>query len=71
MKDKTGDLVDIALLRRVLSFAKPYKFQFIIAAFSAIFADDCASYVYLKITIIESVSPYTTLQVLMKTINCN
>jgi ATP-binding cassette subfamily B multidrug efflux pump len=33
---KTGKVLDFELLKRVLEFAKPYKFNFIIAAFSAI-----------------------------------
>jgi ATP-binding cassette subfamily B multidrug efflux pump len=33
---KTGKVLDFDLLKRVLEFAKPYKFNFIIAAFSAI-----------------------------------
>ena len=33
---KTGDIIDFMLLKRVLRFAKPYKFYFIIASISAI-----------------------------------
>ena len=35
-QNKTGKVLDISLLFRVISFAKPYKKQFLIAAFSAI-----------------------------------
>tara|TARA_B100001142_G_scaffold323207_2_gene372832 strand:+ start:6045 stop:7823 length:1779 start_codon:yes stop_codon:yes gene_type:complete len=35
-KIKTGNVIDFILLNRVLEFAKPYRFQFLIAAFSAI-----------------------------------
>ena len=35
-QNKTGKVLDISLLFRVISFAKPYKKQFFIAAFSAI-----------------------------------
>ena len=34
--NKTGDIIDLLLLKRVLIFAKPYKMQFFIAAISAI-----------------------------------
>ena len=38
MKDnKSGNIIDFILLKRVVSFAKPYKFQFIMAAVAAIF----------------------------------
>ena len=33
---KTGNVIDFALLGRVMIFAKPYKLQFVIAAISAI-----------------------------------
>ena len=37
MKDKkTGNIIDFVLLKRVISFAKPYKLQFLIAAIAAI-----------------------------------
>jgi ATP-binding cassette subfamily B multidrug efflux pump len=35
-KNKTGEVLNIPLLKRVIVFAKPYKLQFSIAAFSAI-----------------------------------
>ncbi len=35
-KAKTGNVIDLILLKRVMEFAKPYKVQFIIAALSAI-----------------------------------
>ena len=35
-KSKTGEVLNIPLLKRVIVFAKPYKTQFIIAAISAI-----------------------------------
>ena len=33
---KAGNVIDFILLNRVLEFAKPYRFQFLIAAVSAI-----------------------------------
>ena len=33
---KTGNVIDFVLLKRVITFAKPYKLQFMIAAISAI-----------------------------------
>ena len=35
-QNKTGKVLDVSLLFRVIAFAKPYKKQFLIAAFSAI-----------------------------------
>ena len=35
-KNKTGEVLNIPLLKRVIVFAKPYKLQFSIAALSAI-----------------------------------
>ena len=35
-QNKTGKVLDISLLFRVIAFAKPYKKQFLIAALSAI-----------------------------------
>ena len=34
--DKTGSIIDLVLLKRVLEYAKPYKFYFVIAAIAAI-----------------------------------
>ena len=35
-KSKTGNIVDFVLLKRVLTFAQPYKIQFVVASISAI-----------------------------------
>ena len=35
-KSKTGNVLDYALLKRVLAFAKPYRLQFVIASIAAI-----------------------------------
>ena len=35
-KLRTGNIIDLVLLKRVLRFAKPYRLQFFIAAISAI-----------------------------------
>jgi len=35
-KSNTGNVIDFVLLKRVLAFAKPYRFQFTIAAISAV-----------------------------------
>ena len=35
-KSTTGNVIDFILLKRVLKFAKPYKFHFFVAAISAI-----------------------------------
>ncbi|MEC7864049.1 MAG: ABC transporter transmembrane domain-containing protein, partial [Bacteroidota bacterium] len=35
-ESNTGNVIDFVLLKRVLEFAKPYKFHFFVAAFSAI-----------------------------------
>ena len=35
-KSSSGNVIDFILLNRVLTFAKPYRLQFIIAAISAI-----------------------------------
>ena len=36
-KSKSGNVIDLILLKRVLKYARPYKKQFVIAAISAIF----------------------------------
>ena len=33
---KTGNIIDLILLKRVLKFAKPYRLQFFLAAIAAI-----------------------------------